>query len=184
MFWRATILTATILTFFGGGVKAQGSSGSSSNYTDLTLQPDGIWKVFNFGQVGIPPFVMLHFTIGLMEGSEDNIRKINSVDVLAGDSNTNIKKCYLEVTDAFCPGDRFELIKLGTGGLAPVTILETPAVPFNNQTSIDICDGFPVQCSNCTSNPDITFNDPIWSSGSVLVEAGSYSVVLKSILSP
>lgn len=178
MLWIATILATTILGSFG--VEAQGSL---SNYTDLEIKPDGEWNQFNFGQVGEPPFINLKFAIGLMQRSEMETQSFggNHPD---GPSDFGLKKCYLEITDAFCPGDRFELIKLGTGGLAPVTILQTPIVAFNPIVARDICDGFPVQCEKSTSNPEVAFNDPTWSSGRVLMNAGNHSIVIKSISSP
>ena len=88
----------------------------------------------------------------------------------------------MEITDAFCTGDRFEVIKLGTTG--PSTILTTPEVGYNKQVAKDICDGFPVQCASSTNNPDVAFNDALWSSGRVLMEAGNYSIVIKPLNSP
>lgn len=187
MFWIATILAASLLGSFG--IKAQGSI---SNYTDLEIKPDGEWNQFNFGLVGQPPFVMLKFVIGLMDAIEDG-DIVHTQNHGGGGNNPEgprhhhdhgMRKCYLEITDAFCPGDRFELIKLGTGGLAPTTLLQTPVVPFNPIIAREICDGFPVQCGKSTSNPEVAFNDPTWSSGRVLLSSGEYSVVVKSIASP
>lgn len=162
MFWL-TILATTI---FG--------LGSAQNYTEREILPDGQWNQFSFGQVGEPPFLVVRFAIGLMSGMFGT----------EGGNHPDVRKCYLEVTDAFCPGDRFELIELGQGGIGPRTILTTPEVPYNAQVAQDICDGFPVQCANSTSNPEVAYHDPMWSSGRVLMGTGNHSVVIKSINSP
>ena len=172
MFWF-TILAATIF----GYARVQSSS---SNYTELIILDDGgNWLPFRFGQVGQPPFLNVRFVIGLMNGM-NNVESVNR----DGDGHHGMKKCYLEVTDAFCPGDRFEVTELGQDGLAPIVILTTPEVPYNPQVAHDICDGFPVQCSKSTSDPDVAFNDPTWSSGRVFMGPGKHSVVIKSIKSP
>lgn len=168
MFWL-TVLAATIFGFTN-------AQSTQSNYTQMVLTPGGPWRQFSFGQVGEPPFIELRFSIGLMSGTVGT--------EAVGNHGNGLNKCYLEVTDAFCPGDRFELTELGQGGLGPRPILITPEVPYNPQVAQDICDGFPVQCSESTSNPDVAFVDPTWSSGSVLMASGNHVVIIKSIKSP
>lgn len=168
MFWTLAILA----TFSIWVTEIQGQT---SNYTSMDIKPDGEWHPFSFGGVGQPPFNLIRVGIGLMNAmnSETKENKMHP-----------IKKCYLEVTDAFCPGDRFEVIKLGKGGLAPTTILKTPIVPFNAQVAEEICDGFPAQCSNSTSNPEVAFNDDSWSSGKALLFAGNHTIIIKPLTSP
>ena len=161
MFW-STILATTI---FGLAI--------GQNYTERVILPDGQWNEFSFGQVGEPPFLNLRFTIGLMSGMIG----------AQGGNHPDVRKCYLEITDAFCPGDRFEAIELGPDGVAR-NILTTPEVGYNPQVAQDICDGFPVQCANSTSNPEVAYHDSIWSNGRVLMAAGNHSVIIKSINSP
>lgn len=179
MFWIPTILAASLL---GNKIHAQGTTG---NYTELNIQPDGEWTPFYFGRVGQPPFNLVRFAIGLMtsaQAQEDGTMSAsNHPD---GHDHHGMRRCYLEVTDAFCPGDRFEVIKLGTGGLAPTSILNTTVVEYNHQVARDICDGFPVQCAHSTTNPDVAFNDDLWSSGRVLMSAGNHSVLIKPTNSP
>lgn len=188
MFWLTTILATAI---FGLKINAQAVP-PSSNYTLVTIQPNGPWWQFNFGKVGVPPFVLLRFTIGLLEGNDVGVEQVsdNGNNDFGGrdggrDGDHGFgRKCFLEITDGFCPGDRFELIKLGTDGLAPETILITPKVPFDRQIATEICDGFPVQCPKSTRDPEIAFNDPTWSSGKVPLDSGTYSIVIKAISSP
>ena len=185
-----TILAASIF-----GLKAQAIPPVPSNYTVKDISIDDGWVQFNFGQVNQPPYNVFNFGIGLMAG-EDGMMGIQGGRAVDGgsdnlpgprprpDNNHGMKKCYFEITDAFCPGDRFEVIKLGTGSTGPQTILITPEVEYNKQVAQEICDGFPVQCSASTNNPDVAYNDPTWSSGKVLLSAGQYSVVVKPLNSP
>ena len=173
MFWF-TILAAII-----SGLRAQAIP--PSNYTTKNITVDDGWVQFDFGQVGQPPFIMLRFA-SMME-SEGGLA-VQSGNMPDPTENHGMKKCYLEITDAFCPGDRFELIELGNGSTGPEVILRTPEVGYNKQVAQDICDGFPVQCASSTNNPDVAFNDPLWSSGRVLLGSGNYSVVINPIKSP
>lgn len=165
MFWL-TILAATISV-----LKAQLLL---SNFTIKDLRAEDGWYEFNYGQVDEPPFNMLRLQVGLMAPRDGAV----------GIAEFGMNRCYLEVTDAFCPGDRFEVIELGTGSTGSQTILTTPEVDYNPSVARDICDGFPVQCTNSTSNPDVAFYDPTWSSGRVFLPAGNHSVVIKPIASP
>lgn len=176
MFWF-TILAAII-----SGLNAQVIP-PVSNYTTRDLRPDDGWVQFNFGQVGEPPFTMLRIAIGLMAISEGGIMTTQGGN-MPMPNHHGMKKCYLEITDAFCPGDRFELIELGSGSTGPRSILKTPEVGYDKQVARDICDGFPIQCSQSTNNPDIAFNDPTWSSGRVLLGTGNHSIVINPINSP
>ena len=95
-------------------------------------------------------------------------------------------KCFLEVTDAYCPGDRLQVIRLNTSSTDgnPI-LLTTPAVAYNNETAQEICDGFPVQCSKFTLNPEVAFADPSWSSGIVELRAATnYTVAIVPYSSP
>lgn len=172
MFWL-TILATTIFGLTRG-------QSVPSNYTERVILPDGVWHPFSFGRVGQPPFLNLRFIIGVTGGMMHIEGGMNH----GFDHDHGMKKCYLEVTDAFCPGDRFEITELGQDGLGPQVILNTPEVPYNPEVAREICDGFPVQCTKSTSNPDVAYFDPTWSSGRVLVGAGKHSVVIKPINSP
>ena len=146
------------------------------------LKPDDGWVQFQFGQVGEPPFSYFHFEVGLMAGEENT----NFLASQHGLGNHFLPKCYLEVTDAYCPGDRLQVIRLNTTtSQGNPVLLTTPAVAYNNETAQEICDGFPVQCSKFTLNPDVAYNDPAWSSGRVeLKAAGNYSIAVVPHLSP
>lgn len=171
MFWF-TILAAII-----SGLRAQ-----TSEYITKDISADDGWVQFDFGKVDQPPFIVLRFATMLMASDGGIATRGGNMPDPIGDHG--MKKCYLEVTDAFCPGDRFELIKLGNGSTGPEVIMTTQEVSYNKKIAQEICDGFPVQCANSTNNPDVAFNDPLWSSGRVLLEAGNYSVVIKPIASP
>jgi hypothetical protein len=172
MFWL-TILAAII-----SGLSAQAIPPPMSDYTIRDLRPDEGWVQFRFGQVGEPPYTMLRVLVGLMAKSAQGGGGNMPFD------DHGMKKCYLEITDAFCPGDNFELIELGNGSTGPQTILRTPKVGFNKEIAQEICDGFPVQCPRSTNNPDVAFNDSLWSSGKILLGSGEHSIVIKPINSP
>ncbi|HUB33430.1 MAG TPA: PEP-CTERM sorting domain-containing protein [Bryobacteraceae bacterium] len=70
----------------------------------------------------------------------------------------------LEVTDEFLDGDQFAVFDNGT-------LLGDTSVPTN--------DG-----STCGENPDSCFADPLWSSGTFSLGAGSHSITIETILSP
>jgi hypothetical protein len=174
MFWLPFILCAS----------AQGQV-LSTNVSRL-LKPDEGWVQFQFGQVGEPPFNYFHFAMGLMGRGENT-------DLLAAGFGHNgaghhhfLPKCYLEVTDAYCPGDRLQVIRLNTStSQGNPILLTTPPVAYNNETAQEICDGFPVQCSKFTLNPDVAYADPSWSSGRIeLRDTEEYSIAIVPQLSP
>lgn len=168
MFWLPILLFAS--------ANSQGLPANISRH----LRPDDGWVQFQFGQVGEQPFSYFHFEVGLM-GEQDSVK-----GNLGGLGHHFLPKCFLEVTDAYCPGDRLQVIRLNTtASQGNPVLLTTPAVAYNNETAQEICDGFPVQCSKFTLNPEVAYNDPSWSSGRIeLRDAGNYSVAIVPHLSP
>lgn len=158
MFWLLSILSLAV-------VSAQGQIANISR----RLTPDDGWVQLQYGQVGEQPFSYFNFDIGLMSAGRGH----------------GMKKCYLEVTDAYCPGDRLQVIRLNASmSEGNPILLTTPAVPYNNITAQEICDGFPVQCAQYTLNPEVAYNDPTWSSGKVLLKTGHYQVAIVPYSSP
>lgn len=189
------LLLSTILIFCSKiSANGQGQGQYGGNYTIRNLNPGDGWVPFQYGQVGQPPFNLMHLSVGLLTGQLGGDQPGNfgpsQMGIYAaanyGGRNGGYgqQRCYLEITDAFCPGDRFEVILLGKGGIGPQTILTTPVVPYNAQVAQEICDGLPVQCANSTANPEIAYYDPTWSSGRVLIRPGSSTIVIKPLASP
>ncbi len=75
---------------------------------------------------------------------------------------------YFVVTDAFCAGDRFSFSVNGMSA-------GNTSVPFFDNT----CTG-----PTFTSDPDFAFASPNWSSGELLLGAGSYTVTGSALESP
>lgn len=165
MFWLPVLLFAS--------VNAEGLPVNGSRL----LKPDDGWVQFQFGQTCDEPFSYFHFEIDPMKKDEEDITKYGS---------NHTHNCYLEVTDAYCPGDRFQVVRLNTTtSQGNPILLTTPEVKYNNETAKEICDGFPVQCSKFTLNPEVAYNDPTWSSGKVeLTKKGNYSIAIAPHLSP
>lgn len=75
---------------------------------------------------------------------------------------------YFVVTDAFCAGDRFSFSVNGMSA-------GNTSIPFFDGT----CDG-----PTLTTDPDFAFASPNWSSGELLLGAGSYTVTGTAVDSP
>lgn len=149
----------------------------------MTLRPN-VWTAFTFGRVGQPPYNFFNFNVG-GTGDEDG-------DEGAGDGDEGYggwrpRRCSLEITDAYCPGDRFVVNRLALGDngqMVETQLIETPAVPYDPAVARKICAGLPAQCALSTDNPDTAFASAHWSSGSARVGRGQYHVVVKPVLSP
>jgi hypothetical protein len=164
--WLTIVAAACSSTALGAG------NGSHSKNTSKEIHVNGTrvfrnlvpnqWTSFSFGQVDEQPFSYFQFAVGL--GA----------------------RCDLEVTDAYCPGDRFKVERMifGNNVTEFTELLRTPVVPYNPLIAQEICDGFPVQCDHTTSDPRVAYNDHRWSSGRVRLHVGQYNVVVKPLASP
>lgn len=93
------------------------------------------------------------------------------------------QKCTLQVTDAYCTGDRFEATRLLDNGVE-VPLLSTPPVMFNPVIAEQIRQGSNVTCNPFTTDPATAWSSPDWSKGEVTLAPGNYKLILKSLLAP
>lgn len=125
-------------------------------YTNLTANQ---WTEFFFAEPGQLPFSRWQFNIA---------------------SGQN---CTLQVTDAYCTGDQFQAVRL-LGNNVEEVLFNTPPVPFDPVVAAQIKAGSNVNCTPFTTDAATAWASPSWSKNQIALGAGSYRLILKSLLAP
>ncbi len=125
-------------------------------YTNLTANA---WTEFYFIEPNQLPYSRWQFTVAAGEG------------------------CTLQVTDAYCTGDRFQAVRLYSDDAEEV-LFDTPPVPYNPVVAAQIKAGNNVNCTPFTTDAETAWSSPSWSKSQIALTAGSYRLILKPLLAP
>lgn len=131
--------TVTVLVVFSAALSAN------------SIVVDAGWYGFCFGGVGS----------GATAGCRNAATAGEAGNTITFTAMSNV---YLQVTDAFQKGDRFNVNVDGSPSFATSLV--------------------PTDAAGATTDPDLAFADPTYSSGQVLLGPGSYQVDISTLLSP
>ena len=93
------------------------------------------------------------------------------------------QQCTLQVTDAYCTGDRFQAVRLLSDDTEEI-LFDTPSVPFNPTVAAQIRAGNNVNCTPFTTDAATAWSSPSWSKNQRALTAGNYRLILKPLLAP
>jgi hypothetical protein len=93
------------------------------------------------------------------------------------------QQCTLQVTDAYCTGDRFQAVRVYSNDTEGV-LFDTPPVPYDPVVAAEIKAGNNVNCTPFTTDPATAWSSPSWSKNQQSLTAGSYRLILKPLLAP